>query len=286
MNATWAVMVAKAGDEDGSGLIGGSCIVDPNGRIVAQATTLADEIVLAACDLDLCSAGEKKRCFIFQAIAALSGTGRSHCKPASSNRHHKTLAKPLNEPLSPVTQLAALPDISGLRIVRRMFVGRWISVALIVALIALLARAFARGQIEWRYVGRFLLVPAILDGILNTVVMSVLAMALGIALGVTAAVMRMSPNPVLRGVSSGYAWLFRGTPVILQLLLVVQSRAGVSHHRHPRFLVRAHRGCHDAVRRRAARPRHQPGRLHFGGRARRTAVGRYRPIRGGAVDRP
>ncbi|MGI4940157.1 MAG: nitrilase-related carbon-nitrogen hydrolase, partial [Janthinobacterium lividum] len=35
MNATWAVAVAKAGDEDGSGLIGGSCIVDPNGLIVA-----------------------------------------------------------------------------------------------------------------------------------------------------------------------------------------------------------------------------------------------------------
>ena len=37
MNATWAISVAKAGEEDGSGLIGGSCIVDPNGRIVAQA---------------------------------------------------------------------------------------------------------------------------------------------------------------------------------------------------------------------------------------------------------
>jgi predicted amidohydrolase len=60
MNATWAVMVAKAGEEDGSGLIGGSCIVDPNGRIVAQASTLADEIVLATCDLDLCRQGKEK----------------------------------------------------------------------------------------------------------------------------------------------------------------------------------------------------------------------------------
>ena len=39
MNATWAVAVAKAGDEDGSGLIGGSCIVDPNGLVMAEATT-------------------------------------------------------------------------------------------------------------------------------------------------------------------------------------------------------------------------------------------------------
>ena len=60
MNATWAVAVAKAGDEDGSGLIGGSCIVDPNGVIVAEATTLADEVLVADCDLDLCRQGKDK----------------------------------------------------------------------------------------------------------------------------------------------------------------------------------------------------------------------------------
>ncbi len=60
MNATWAVAVAKAGDEDGSGLIGGSCIVDPNGLIVAQARTLADEVVVAECDLDACRQGKEK----------------------------------------------------------------------------------------------------------------------------------------------------------------------------------------------------------------------------------
>lgn len=60
MNATWAVTVAKAGDEDGSGLIGGSCIVDPNGLIVAQAATLGDEVVVADCDLDACRQGKEK----------------------------------------------------------------------------------------------------------------------------------------------------------------------------------------------------------------------------------
>jgi predicted amidohydrolase len=60
MNATWAIAVAKAGNEDGSGLIGGSCIVDPNGRIVAQAATLADEVIVADIDLDLCRQGKEK----------------------------------------------------------------------------------------------------------------------------------------------------------------------------------------------------------------------------------
>jgi predicted amidohydrolase len=60
MNATWAVTVAKAGEEDGAGLIGGSCIVDPNGRIVAGAKTLEDELFLAECDLDACRQGKEK----------------------------------------------------------------------------------------------------------------------------------------------------------------------------------------------------------------------------------
>jgi polar amino acid transport system permease protein len=111
------------------------------------------------------------------------------------------------------------PDLSGLPAARRMHWGRWAAVAAIVAVLALLARAFANGQIEWAYVGRFLTVPVIVNGIINTVVMAVLAMALGIVLGVVVAVMRLSPNPVLKSVAAGYTWLFRGTPLILQLLL-------------------------------------------------------------------
>lgn len=60
MNATWAVSVAKAGNEDGSGLIGGSVIVSPDGVVVAQAKTLDDEVVMAECDLDACLQGKEK----------------------------------------------------------------------------------------------------------------------------------------------------------------------------------------------------------------------------------
>jgi predicted amidohydrolase len=60
MNATWAVATAKAGVEDGAGLIGGSCIVSPDGIVVAQAATLGDELVVADCDLDACRQGKIK----------------------------------------------------------------------------------------------------------------------------------------------------------------------------------------------------------------------------------
>ena len=111
------------------------------------------------------------------------------------------------------------PSLAGLAVARRMHWGRWLTAALLVLALAALVRAFADGQIEWSYVGRFLTVPVILTGIVNTVVMAVLAMALGIVLGIVVAVMRLSPNPVLACVAAGYTWLFRGTPLILQLLL-------------------------------------------------------------------
>ncbi len=52
-NCMWVVGTAKAGIEDGAGLIGGSCIVAPTGEIVAQCTSREDELISADCDLDL-----------------------------------------------------------------------------------------------------------------------------------------------------------------------------------------------------------------------------------------
>ena len=51
-NSTFVVAVAKAGDEDGHPLIGGSLIVNPDGEIVAEAKTEGDELLVHACDLD------------------------------------------------------------------------------------------------------------------------------------------------------------------------------------------------------------------------------------------
>ena len=111
------------------------------------------------------------------------------------------------------------PSLAGLPMARRVHWGRWFAAVVLLAVLGVLVRAFALGQIEWAYVGRFLTVPVILAGIGNTVIMAVLAMALGIVLGVVVAVMRLSPNPVMVAVAAGYTWLFRGTPLILQLLL-------------------------------------------------------------------
>jgi len=53
-NGTWVVGVAKAGNEEGCDLIGGTCIIAPTGEIVAECKTLDDEVIVAECDLDRC----------------------------------------------------------------------------------------------------------------------------------------------------------------------------------------------------------------------------------------
>lgn len=57
-NAAWVVGVAKAGIEDGHPLMGGSIIVDPNGYVVARAAGEGDELIVHACDMDLCAFGK------------------------------------------------------------------------------------------------------------------------------------------------------------------------------------------------------------------------------------
>lgn len=119
----------------------------------------------------------------------------------------------------PAPSLDSFSDLAGVPVARRLLWGRWIAAVAILIVLALLIRAFALGQIEWTIVKRFLTVPVIVSGIIATVVMAVLAMALGIVLGLIVAIMGLTDNFVLRAFAAGYTWLFRGTPVILQLLL-------------------------------------------------------------------
>lgn len=52
-NAIWVVGIAKAGKENGLELIGESCIISPKGEVVAQASTIADELITARIDTAL-----------------------------------------------------------------------------------------------------------------------------------------------------------------------------------------------------------------------------------------
>ncbi len=52
-NGCWVVGVAKAGVEEGVSQLGQTSIISPSGEVVAQSSTLGDELVVYRCDLDL-----------------------------------------------------------------------------------------------------------------------------------------------------------------------------------------------------------------------------------------
>jgi predicted amidohydrolase len=58
-NSCFAVATAKAGTEDGHELFGHSIIVNPQGEIMAQATSWDDELIVAEADLGKCELGRK-----------------------------------------------------------------------------------------------------------------------------------------------------------------------------------------------------------------------------------
>jgi N-carbamoyl-D-amino-acid hydrolase len=51
-NGMWILAAAKAGKEEGCDLLGQSCIIAPTGEIVAQASTLGDELIVHSCDFE------------------------------------------------------------------------------------------------------------------------------------------------------------------------------------------------------------------------------------------
>src|SRR5262245_55574621 len=74
-NSTWVVAVAKCGVEDGHPLFGASVIVNPDGEVVAETTTEADEILVHRCDLDATRFG-KETIFDFERHRRIEHYGR------------------------------------------------------------------------------------------------------------------------------------------------------------------------------------------------------------------
>ncbi|MFB7724107.1 MULTISPECIES: amino acid ABC transporter permease [unclassified Nocardia] len=97
--------------------------------------------------------------------------------------------------------------------------GRWIAAAVLLILVALfLWGAKTNPAYHWDTYWKYLRDSKIASGAMVTLELTVLAMFIGVVLGVLLAVMRLSPNPVLRSVAWVYLWIFRGTPVYVQLV--------------------------------------------------------------------
>ena len=98
--------------------------------------------------------------------------------------------------------------------------SRWVAAAIVaVLLVALINSVVTNPRFEWGVVGQYLFSSRVLEGLVVTLELTALAMLIGIVLGVVLALMRLSPNLLLGGASWFYVWLFRGTPVLVQILL-------------------------------------------------------------------
>jgi polar amino acid transport system permease protein len=95
---------------------------------------------------------------------------------------------------------------------------RWVAAVVIVILVALFVYGAATNDAyRWHVFGEYLFNDRIFLGVTNTLQLTVYSMVLAIVLGVILAVMRLSDNPVFRSVSWVYLWIFRGTPIYVQL---------------------------------------------------------------------
>jgi polar amino acid transport system permease protein len=73
---------------------------------------------------------------------------------------------------------------------------------------------------SWASFFEYLRSPYILAGAWTTIWLTCASMAIGVVLGVIAAIMKMAAHPVPRAVAGVYVWLWRGTPLLVQLVII------------------------------------------------------------------
>jgi polar amino acid transport system permease protein len=97
---------------------------------------------------------------------------------------------------------------------------RWIVAGVFVVYFAAFVwdAAVNRPVYDWATFGKYIFDKRISEAALVTLELTVWSMVIAIILGIALAVMRLSPNPVFQGVSWFYLWVFRGTPVYVQLV--------------------------------------------------------------------
>ncbi|WP_336660168.1 amino acid ABC transporter permease [Leucobacter sp. USHLN153] len=91
-------------------------------------------------------------------------------------------------------------------------------VLILIAALFIYDTAFNRPVYNWGEVGKYLFDVRIVEGAWYTLQLTVYSMIIAVIIGVTVAVMRQSPNPVVKSVAWVFLWLFRGTPVYVQLV--------------------------------------------------------------------
>jgi polar amino acid transport system permease protein len=98
--------------------------------------------------------------------------------------------------------------------------GRWVGAAVLVFLFVAFAHAIATNEnIDFPTIGEYMFHDRILSGVQITVMVTLVSMTSAAILAVLLAAMRLSGNPVFVAFSALYVWAFRGTPLLVQIVI-------------------------------------------------------------------
>jgi polar amino acid transport system permease protein len=128
----------------------------------------------------------------------VSTSGASPAAPAAGDRPGVIEARPVRHP------------------------GRWVALVVILVLVAMLISSFVTND-RWNFPKALEIMnqTPVLEGLWKgTIIGTVGSMVIGVVGGVIIAILRLSPNPVLRGVSFVYTWFFRGIPRLVLLAMI------------------------------------------------------------------
>lgn len=101
---------------------------------------------------------------------------------------------------------------------RRHPVQLGIGLAVLACVILLGYSLLNNKNMQWHVVIDYLFDRHILNGVLVTLVLTVICQTLAIAIGTIVAIMRLSSGKVMKVIAVAYLWLFRGTPLLVQLI--------------------------------------------------------------------
>jgi polar amino acid transport system permease protein len=94
-------------------------------------------------------------------------------------------------------------------------------------------------QFNWPFFSHLLLHPpsTFVQGAIRTIYLAIVAQALGVGLGLLLALWRRSPRAALRTFASLYIWIIRGTPLLVQAVIVYDGMATLGVYRFPNLSV-------------------------------------------------
>jgi polar amino acid transport system permease protein len=96
---------------------------------------------------------------------------------------------------------------------------RWVSAVAIVVVLGLFVYSlWASPNVNHEIIAQFLWNGKVIQAAGLTVFLTVVSMFIGAVLAILLAIMKLSSNPVLRVVATGYIGFFRGTPLLLQVV--------------------------------------------------------------------